>query len=353
MSNLYLRQINASRPHPKPTFPSSKLRFECRDLNHSGAATFFAHNNPAHSLSCAADSVLSTLYAPTKTNENIPSTRSITLVLRSMGGVAYTTGTELDDEHKEIHFSLEYIDGISSRTPGRDAHEIQGVLVHEMVHAWQWNAIGTAPGGLIEGIADFVRLKAGLSPPHWRKEAGEKWDAGYQYTGYFLEWIEDKWGEGSVRKINATLKGEKYEEDVFWDKLFGEKVQDLWEKYKASLESKKGKMEDDTAKEKTEEEFWLWVKEKKGAEQTIVMKAIWRTRKHMKKALSNDGLAKEVERLWTEYFGTHDGQTEKGQEKAQHESDEDEAVLVEKEDSVKESEKEQAPESSKGKGQEA
>jgi len=91
----------------------------------------------------------------------------VTLVLRALEGVAYTTGIDLDSDHKEIHFSLEYIQGIANRTPERVADEIQGVLVHEMVHAWQWNALGTAPVGLTEGIADFVRLKAGLSPPHW------------------------------------------------------------------------------------------------------------------------------------------------------------------------------------------
>jgi len=37
----------------------------------------------------------------------------VTLVLRSMEGVAYTTGSELDPDHKEIHFSLDYIAKIS------------------------------------------------------------------------------------------------------------------------------------------------------------------------------------------------------------------------------------------------
>ena len=150
-----------------------------------------------------------------------------------MGGVAYTTGSDLDDEHKEIHFSLDYINGIPS---ARQKEEIQGVLVHEMVHCWQWNAKGTAPVGLIEGIADFVRLEAGLSPPHWKKETGGQWDAGYQHTGYFLEWIEHTLGEGSVRKINDALKDSTYEEDEFWKPLFGKTVGLLWEEYESSLD---------------------------------------------------------------------------------------------------------------------
>lgn len=150
-----------------------------------------------------------------------------------MGGVAYTTGSDLDDDHKEIHFSLDYINGIPS---ARQKEEIQGVLVHEMVHCWQWNAMGTAPGGLIEGIADFVRLKAGLSPPHWKKEGGGQWDAGYQHTGYFLEWIESTCGGGSVRKLNYALKDGKYEEEEFWERLFGKKVNLLWKEYEESLD---------------------------------------------------------------------------------------------------------------------
>ncbi len=151
-----------------------------------------------------------------------------------MDGVAYTNGSSLDDDHKEIHFSLDYIANISSKHPHRQRDEIQGVLVHEMVHCWQWNALGTAPGGLIEGIADFVRLKAGLSPPHWKKESGGDWDSGYQCTGYFLEWLEDTWGKGSVMTINKNLKDDKYEGE-FWKRLFGKKVDKLWKDYESTL----------------------------------------------------------------------------------------------------------------------
>lgn len=145
-----------------------------------------------------------------------------------MGGVAYTTGKDIDDDHKEIHVSAEYISGIAS---SRKRQEIMGVLVHEMVHCWQWNAEGSAPGGLIEGIADWVRLRAGLSPPHWKKEAGGDWDAGYQHTGYFLDWLEEKYGDGTVVAINKALKEGGYKEETFWKKRFGTSVKSLWAEY--------------------------------------------------------------------------------------------------------------------------
>ncbi len=241
--------LDRLRPHPKPSFPTPRLRLKVQDLSHPGAEVFFANSNPTNALSKASGAVLSTLYGPTKLNQYIPSTRSVTLILRSMDGVAYTTGKDTDDDHKEIHFSLNYIHEVSRRLPqpGQSGAEIQGVLVHEMVHCWQWNGLGTAPGGLIEGIADFVRLKSGLSPPHWKK-GGENWDAGYQVTAYFLEWIEDRMGIDSVRKINQALQAEKYEEHVFWENLFGRKVGDMWNDYLRSVEKDAETAEPETGK---------------------------------------------------------------------------------------------------------
>lgn len=148
-----------------------------------------------------------------------------------MPGVAYTTGIDLDDDHKEIHFSLDYIARIPNSSPRRQRDEIEGVIVHEMVHCWQWNALGTAPGGLIEGIADFCRLRANLGPPHWKKEGGGDWDAGYQHTAYFLDWMESKFGGGSVMRINEHLRDVKYKEQQFWKDLFDNSVHDLWDEY--------------------------------------------------------------------------------------------------------------------------
>ena len=229
-----------SRPHPKPSFPIPKLRLKVLDLTHPGTEVFFDNNNPATALSEAVEVVLSTLYEATKPDQQITPTRSVTLILRSMGGVAYTTGSDDDDNDKKIHFSLDYIHDVSKRSlqPGLVGAEIQGVIVHEMVHCWQWNGLGAAPGGLIEGIADYVRLKAGLSPPHWKREAGEKWDAGYQKTGYFLEWIENKFGQGSIRKVNQALREEEYIEERFWKSLFDKQVTDLWDEYLKSLDSR-------------------------------------------------------------------------------------------------------------------
>lgn len=151
----------------------------------------------------------------------------------SMEGVAYTTGTDLDNDHKEIHFSVEYIKNIDV---SRRKHEIMGVLTHEMVHCFQWNAKGTCNGGLIEGIADWVRLNSGLDPPHWKKEATGKWDAGYQHTAYFLQYLEERYGKGTVQKVNEKLRNAKYEDEkAFWTELVGRPVEQLWQDFGKDL----------------------------------------------------------------------------------------------------------------------
>lgn len=218
-----------------------KLRLHLNELSHDGTALFLSQVDTCQLLPNAISHVMQHLYTSCP-GSKAPETRSVTLVLRSMDGVAYTTGLQLDDEHKEIHLNLEYVQNFAKK-PKEGGHEIIGVVTHEMVHCYQHNAEGTAPGGLIEGIADFVRLKAGLAPPHWRgpkEELGERWDSGYQKTAYFLNWLEEQHGSGTVGRINETMRLGEYDEGKFWQALFGEgnSIDVLWKDYRDSLESK-------------------------------------------------------------------------------------------------------------------
>jgi hypothetical protein len=216
------------------TFKIPKLRLEVRDLAHQGAPIFLRTIDTIDVFNAAVRNVLRWLYvSPSDPGTNVPGTRSVTLVLRDMGGVAYTTGTDLDPDHKEIHFSMRYIAGI--KPPSRRVDEITGVLTHELVHCFQYNGTGSCPGGLIEGVADWVRLRCGLCPPHWKRESDGKWDAGYQKTAYFLEYLEHRFGEGTVRGLNEKLRRQKYEEKTFWTELLGSPVETLWEEYAKNL----------------------------------------------------------------------------------------------------------------------
>ncbi|KAJ5097218.1 hypothetical protein N7456_007939 [Penicillium angulare] len=255
-----------------------KIRLHAQELRHPASSSFFvlipdlasvldeALNNIVQSLYTSPkwpspDRSMKSLYKDgPRFRPSMPPTRSVTVFLRDFGGVAYTRGIELDDDHKEIHLSLPYIQHCTSSKNSSPVHELHGVLTHELVHCYQHTTppfagdggrkIPGPPGGLIEGIADFVRLKAGLAPPHWKKpqsagERADKWDAGYEKTGYFLAWIEDVWaGRGAVGMVNDRLlrvgylgEGEDDGDDKeeaqpgFWESLFGIGVADLWEEY--------------------------------------------------------------------------------------------------------------------------
>ena len=110
--------------------------------------------------------------------------------------------------------------------------QVTGVLYHETTHVWQWNGQRHANGGLIEGIADYARLKAGYAPGHWVKPGqGDRWDQGYDITARFLDYC-DSLKPGFVALLNANMK-DGYTDD-FFAQILGNTVQQLWQDYKAN-----------------------------------------------------------------------------------------------------------------------
>ncbi|EAW07561.1 basic secretory family protein [Aspergillus clavatus NRRL 1] len=273
-SPIHGQEIVTSRDKPpisKPGLPKPTLRLHINNVRHPAVLSFLSLvPDLASTLETALAAIIQYLYTPPSPSStkkhptpsftpSIPPTRSVTVLLRDIDGVAYTTGTDLDDDHKEIHLSLSYIATSTAKHPRPAAEaEITGVLTHELVHCYQHTSPRGAasesdsdsdpaprpPGGLIEGIANFVRLRAGLEPPHWKrpasaKERPDKWDQGYQHTAYFLAWLEDvRVGKGAVGMLNDRLLrvgyvGEDAESDKqgFWKGLFGKSIAELWEEY--------------------------------------------------------------------------------------------------------------------------
>ncbi|KAF8312941.1 BSP-domain-containing protein [Clavulina sp. PMI_390] len=162
-----------------------------------------------------------------------PTIHTITVFIREMDGVAYTSSSPSNPDAKEIHCSAAYFGQSNFR-------EISGVLIHELVHVWQRDGQGSAPGGWIEGVADWVRLKAGLGAGHWRKSRPGKeqtWDAGYERTAYFLEWAEARTtaAKGFIRRVNARLAYERWG-DWVWEEA-GAPVDELWAGYVRSFDA--------------------------------------------------------------------------------------------------------------------
>lgn len=81
---------------------------------------------------------------------------------------------------------------------------------------------------------DWVRLRSGFEPPHW-SPGGSRWDEGYHVTAYFLQWLTERYGEGTVPEINELMKSTRYDEHIF-KTVTGRKVSKLWKFYKEHLE---------------------------------------------------------------------------------------------------------------------
>ena len=94
-------------------------------MSSDGTRAFLRLVHASSALESAVDTVLRLLYTDIE-RSCIPPTRSITLVLRDMDGVAYTTGLDIDDDHKEIHLSTKYIEYISE---SRQKEEINTMAV--------------------------------------------------------------------------------------------------------------------------------------------------------------------------------------------------------------------------------
>ncbi|KAJ7531711.1 hypothetical protein O6H91_14G055400 [Diphasiastrum complanatum] len=124
-----------------------------------------------------------------------------------------------------------------STYPGSDDDvitEIEGVMYHEMTHVWQWFGVKEfrPPGPLIEGIADFSRLKKGFASENWVEPGqGYQWDQKKNgVTVYFLEYCDRQEKPGIVADLNAKLK-ESWDESLFYE-LSGKSVGQLWRAYK-------------------------------------------------------------------------------------------------------------------------
>ncbi|GAA5829801.1 hypothetical protein JCM11251_007883 [Rhodosporidiobolus azoricus] len=248
-------------PDTAPTPPSHSvppIHLRVLDVSHPGTELFFlATSTPGEALRTAAQRVLSTLYPSdlTSSSSSSPATpppvRSVTLHLRAFDGVAHTCGSDLDNDHKELHLSSSYLASVAMNCGGKlddIKHEIEGVLVHELVHAFQWDGKGTVPGGVIEGIADWVRDQVGLGALHWRENPQEddKWDAGYSTTAYFLRWLASHFKNPHLApQLNLAMRNHKWDGGEHLKKLCnGKDIEELWEIYRKEVKKKEDAGED-------------------------------------------------------------------------------------------------------------
>lgn len=165
-----------------------------------------------------------------------PEVRSITFSVTShramatMTAAAFHSVSDLDATHHTIELSEEYLANIDA---DRLHDEVTGICLHEMVHCFQPHENTKCPPGLLEGLADWVRLRRGLGPPHWKPDKTSRWDAGYDTTAYFLDYLERCYGVGTVARINNTVCSTHFKQSDL-ESLVGKGVDALWQEYCSS-----------------------------------------------------------------------------------------------------------------------
>ncbi|KAK6121542.1 hypothetical protein DH2020_044715 [Rehmannia glutinosa] len=111
------------------------------------------------------------------------------------------------------------------------------LMYHEMTHVFQWHGNFTAPGGLTEGIADYVMVKSNIyeKEKYTKFGSGSRWDEGYGVTERFLEYC-DSLRKGFTAELNKKMRY-KYSDHYFVE-LLGKPVDQLWREYKAKYGKK-------------------------------------------------------------------------------------------------------------------
>jgi hypothetical protein len=186
---------------------------------------------PETLMQLAAVDVCRTLY---KNASEVRTISNIELLVRyAPDEVAWTSG---GGNQATIMISTAHITKFKNEG-GNVYEEIKGILYHEVTHVYQQDDSdgGGADGGLIEGIADYVRFKSGFIPADATPDKSGNWNDGYRTTAFFLLWMSKQYPD-SVYKLNLSLSssdGKKWTPQAF-KTITSKTVDQLWQAYRTS-----------------------------------------------------------------------------------------------------------------------
>jgi hypothetical protein len=170
-----------------------------------------------------------------RTADEVRDATHLQLIIRyAPGEVAWKAG---DGADITVMISTDHLTNVKNQ--GRDvATEVKGILFHEMTHMYQHDDHDGhgADAGLIEGIADFVRIKAGFTPDGAQPSGGGNWNDGYTHTAFFLLYVDQAY-PGFAHDLNLSMDsddGKTWSPAAFQD-ITGKPVETLWDDYKAQL----------------------------------------------------------------------------------------------------------------------
>jgi hypothetical protein len=192
-------------------------------MGSAGATTFSASfPDPVATVQAHARAICRILYRRPEEVRNVTAQR---LTLDVSEDIAYTAGNA-------ITFSTDYIsDFASGKNKAAIDAELNGVLVHEGAHVWQYTNGG---GALVEAMADYVRYKAGFYTLA-RRSRGGNWNAPYTIGGFFIAWVEEQYDPDYGYKLNMGMKDRGFNYPGFVQKVTGKNIDVVWAEYQAAI----------------------------------------------------------------------------------------------------------------------
>ncbi|MFT4154962.1 basic secretory protein-like protein [Parafilimonas sp.] len=143
----------------------------------------------------------------------------------------------IDPEYTGVAASADSLTRFNPKWYEQNPNDID-VVTHEVMHLVQAYRNHYDPSWVTEGIADFVRYTLGVNnaAANWSLtpfNAGQSYTNSYRITARFFVWIVNKYDKGFVKKLDAAMRDNTYD-DAFWKKTTGKSVDELWLEYAAN-----------------------------------------------------------------------------------------------------------------------
>ena len=180
-------------------------------------------------------------------NGPMRSFNSLTIVLKNDPNlVASASGNSLD---KTLNIGYSFVQDIyNNNGQSYDAvrRELEGVMVHESTHLYQWEPknAGDYDGSsvfwaFIEGEGDGVRALLRNWVPTRFPSPGGNWNDGYERTGFFLAWCQNTKSSTFFIDINRyALEAPTFTWNGAFQATLGQNIQDVWNEYQNSLNTR-------------------------------------------------------------------------------------------------------------------
>jgi len=167
-----------------------------------------------------------------KLPQEVPRTRHLTLVVEDFQGAGYMQD---DGDQTMIRLSSTYMRNVM--TYGGNVRAEMGGILHYLVGI-DYSFHNENPDDvrwLTQGIGEWVRHQANQGALDRRRPGGH-WTDGYATTGYFLDWLSDRYPD-AVYLLNKSLDprdGVYWNERAFED-ITGQPLPALWNAYQQSF----------------------------------------------------------------------------------------------------------------------